>query len=110
MNLTEKKRISILKKIYVNHLNTLSELEILENRLELGEKSSAASFLVERKLLSMKDFNLGLSDDEDIIDGLDRYWRGTPLSSLVSALRKIAPHFETIEEKSTVSSLIYEMF
>ena len=46
----------------------------------------------------------------EIADSLEAQWRGTPLAGLGRALLRLARRFPRREEKSEVSSDIYEMF
>lgn len=57
-----------------------------------------------------ESLEISQGSQREIADSLDAHWRGTPLSGLGRALLRLARRFPRREEKSELSSDIYEMF
>ena len=56
------------------------------------------------------DFELAFGDPDSIAKSLDRLWRDTVLAGLGRKLARLARRFDRRQEKSDVSSDVYEMF
>jgi hypothetical protein len=71
-----------------------------------------ASYFVRRPRtrLGRSEFELDLGDPHRAAGALERAWAGTPLRDLAKPLMKLAPAFQDVEERSEVSSFVYEMF
>jgi hypothetical protein len=64
----------------------------------------------ERTRLGRQDFELTLGDPDQAAGTLERAWAGTRLRGLAKPLLKLAPSFRDVEERSEISSFVYEMF
>ena len=57
-----------------------------------------------------ESLEISLGSPREIAASLEAHWQGTPLSGLGRALLRLSRRFPRREEKSEVSSDIYEMF
>jgi hypothetical protein len=113
MSLIDPKAARALNRFYDGYLHPLSlaRQRAAASRAE-SAPTSVSSYFVQRSQtrLSRRDFELHLGDEHEAARTLEEAWSETPLRDLAKPLMKLAPMFQEVEERSEVSSFIYEMF
>ena len=81
-------------------------------RFDTDSSDGATSYYTKREWrpLTRRDFEISLSDRQQIAATLDAYWANGPLSGLGRRIAALSRRFPNVREKSDVSSFIYEMF
>jgi hypothetical protein len=113
MSSIDPQQARILDRFYESYLRPLSETPRDAAVAQTWPpRDSGSSYFVERERtqLGRQDFELRLGDQHRAASTLERAWAGTRLRSLAKPLMKLAPAFRDIEERSEISSLVYEMF
>lgn len=101
----------VLDQFYDAEVIPVSEKAAAEVLL-FKPKDSDASYYSSRPNTRMTkaDFELRLADEVQAGETLDEMWKDGPLDGLGSKMMKLRSHFPVVEEKSELSSFIYEMF
>ena len=82
-------------------------------RLEFAAPDSKDTYFVTRVTTKLRkaDFELAFGDERLIAQTMERMWRGGPLGGVAKRMLKLKKYFHvTTEQRSDLSSFIYEMF
>ncbi len=60
--------------------------------------------------LTAQNFEISLSEQNKIATTLDKFWQKSPLLGFGKKIAQLTKKFPDIQEKSDVSSSVYEMF
>ena len=77
-----------------------------------GSQTSPDSYFVVRAAptLGREDFELKTADETQVTETLTHQWAQTPLEQIIKPMLKLCRRFPEVQEKSEVSSFVYEMF
>jgi len=111
MSSTEKQQTKRLIKFFHKNILVLATDAGSPASLE-KEGASQDSFYVDRQWrpLGPEDFEIPLGSREETAATLDSFWEGTELAGLGQRIAGVSRHFTDVQQKSDVSSFIYEMF
>jgi hypothetical protein len=113
MSSTDPQQARILNRFYDSSLRPLSETprHAAVAKTQPGRDSGSSYFVKrERTQLSRRDFELRLGDQHQAASTLEQAWSGSRLHDLAKPLMSLAPAFRDAEERSEISSFVYEMF
>jgi hypothetical protein len=112
MSSIDAKRARGLDQFYDAYLRPLAEARRRAAASGAEPTGPVSSYFVPRSRtrLSRRDFELRLGDPRQAAATLEQAWAESPLRGLAKPLMKLAPTFQDFEERSEVSSFVYEMF
>jgi hypothetical protein len=112
MSSTDPQQARILNHFYDSFLRPLSETPTQAAAKTQPSRDSGSSYFVKRRQtrLSRRDFELGLGDQHQAASTLEQAWSGSRLRGLAKPLMRLTPAFRDTEERSEISSFVYEMF
>lgn len=113
MSSTDPQQTRILNHFYDSFLRPLSETptHVAAAKAQPSRDSGSSYFVKRRQTrLSRRDFELRLSDQHQAASTLEQAWSGSRLSGLAKPLMRLTQAFRDTEERSEISSFVYEMF
>jgi hypothetical protein len=111
MSLIDKKQEKALVKFFQANIQPLAtEQNIREGFPKANVEEESYYVCRDWKPLTRQDFEISLSDRQKITTSLDKFWEKSPLLGFGKKIAQLTKKFPNIQEKSDVSSSVYEMF
>lgn len=111
MNLIDKKQEKNLINFFKANIQPLAtEQNRREGFPTINPKQDSYYVRRDWQPLKRQDFEISLANRSEIATTLDDFWKDSTLQGFGKKISQLSKKFSNIEEKSKVSTSIYEMF